>query len=67
MTVKLYQKKEIDWIKKHIGDENMLNVQYNTPKMDDVEIDVSDGKQMDIICVYDEDEKQNVIKFVEVI
>ena len=58
-------KKEIELIKEHIGDENMLNVQYNTPIMNDVKVDVSDGENMIVICVYDEDEQQNVIKIVD--
>ena len=58
-------KKEIELIKEHIGDENMLNVQYNTPIMNDVKVDVSESEKYDCYCVYDEDEEQNIIKFVD--
>ena len=57
-------KKEIDLIKEHIGDENMLNVQYNTPKIDDIQVD-TESEKYNCYCVYDEDEQQNVIKIVD--
>ena len=61
----MLSKKEIEWIQRSIGDTNMLNIQYNKIISNDVEIDTSDSKNMNIICVYDEDEKQNVIKIVD--
>ena len=58
-------KKEIDWIKQHIGDDKMLNVQYNTPKMDDVEIDTSESKNMTVVRIWDEDENDYILSIVE--
>ena len=44
----------------------MLNIQYNKPKIDDIHVDTPECKNMDLIVVYDEDEKQNIIKVVDV-
>ena len=58
-------KKEIMWIKKHLNDPNMLNIQFNRPKIDDVEIDTSESKNMTVVRVWDEDENDYILSIVE--
>ena len=58
-------KKEVEWIKKHIGNEKMLNIQYNKPKMNDVEIDTSESKHMTVVRIWDEDENNYILSIVE--
>ena len=57
--------KEIMWIKKHLNHPDMLNVQFNRPKMDDVEIDTSESKNMTVVRIWDEDENNYILSIVE--
>ena len=58
-------KKEIMWIKNHLNDPNMLNVQFNRPKMADIQVDTSESKNMNVIRIWDEDENDYFLSIVE--
>ena len=43
----------------------MLNIQYNKPKMDDIQVDTSESKNMTVVRIWDEDENVYILSIVE--